>query len=134
FLSWDEGRAWSAGSLPRAAALTTFASASVGYAEAPASCGEQLWKTADGGFTWSRLAGTCASSYSSLDFLDAGTGWTATGVRGYDYGSGIRPGPLLIRRTDDSGATWRTVFRTTKWLPDTRLHFTDGRQGWAVPG
>jgi photosystem II stability/assembly factor-like uncharacterized protein len=131
-VSRDDGRIWSARSLPRAAALTTFPSASVGYAEAPTSCGEQLWKTSDGGFSWRPLAGTCASSYSSLDFIDQRTGWTATGVPGYDYGTGIRPGPLVIRRTDDGGATWRTVYRSTKWLADTRLHFTDGRRGWAV--
>lgn len=131
-VSRDDGRSWSARSLPRAAALTTFPSASVGFAEAPTSCGEQLWKTVDGGFSWSPLAGTCAPSYSSLDFLDRRTGWAATGVRGYDYGSGIRPGPLLIRRTDDGGGTWTTVYRSTRWLADTRLHFTDGRHGWAV--
>jgi photosystem II stability/assembly factor-like uncharacterized protein len=131
-VSRDDGGIWSARSLPRAAALTTFPSASVGYAEAPTSCGEQLWKTSDGGFSWRRLVGTCASSYSSLDFIDQRTGWTATGIRDYDYGTGIRPGPLVIRRTDDGGATWRTVYRSTKWLADTRLHFTDGRRGWAV--
>lgn len=139
-VSRDEGRTWSARSLPPKAQLTKFPSASVGYTEVPASCGEQIWKTVDGGASWSPLAGTCAVSYSSLDFIDARTGWAASGSRGYDYGSGIKLGPLVIRRTDDGGATWTTVYRTTmslsgrttKWLADTRLHFTDKRHGWAV--
>jgi photosystem II stability/assembly factor-like uncharacterized protein len=132
-VSRDGGRTWSARSLPRGAALTTFASAEVGFTVARTSCGRQIWKTTDGGGTWRPLPITCARSYSSLEFVDAQTGWAATGVRDYDYGSELEAGPVLIRRTDDGGATWRTVSRVTRWqLPDTRLHFADSRHGWAV--
>jgi photosystem II stability/assembly factor-like uncharacterized protein len=131
-LSTDAGQTWFPRSLPRGASLTVFPAASVGYAEAPTSCGKQIWRTVDGGLTWSPLPGTCASSYSSLDFLDRRIGWAATGIRGYDEGSGTPRGRLLIRRTDDGGTTWTTVFRSRRWLADTRLHFTDTRNGWAV--
>jgi photosystem II stability/assembly factor-like uncharacterized protein len=130
--STDMGRTWFPRSLPRGASLTVFPSATVGYAEAPTSCGKQIWQTVDRGVTWSPLPGTCASSYSSLDFLNQRIGWAATGIRGYDEGSGTPRSGLLIRGTADGGASWTTVYRSNSWLADTRLHFTDARNGWAV--
>ena len=63
---------------------------------------------------------------------DIRIGKIRTGVVGFDFESGGRPGPLLVRRTDDGGASWTTVYRPHRWLEDTNLHFSDRRRGWAV--
>ena len=139
--SADEGRTWTSRPLPAGAsrsapfaeAVSAFPTASVGYAAASASCGERLFKTTNGARSWTPLPGTCASSYSSIDFLDERTGWAVTGI---PYDGNDTPfneaGRLLIRFTDDGGASWMTVYRGPSWPVDTRLYFTDPRHGWAV--
>jgi photosystem II stability/assembly factor-like uncharacterized protein len=59
-------------------------------------------------------------------------GWTVTGVPGFDFGSGVKVEPIVVRRTEDGGATWTTASRPRKWLADTSLHFGDRDHGWAV--
>jgi photosystem II stability/assembly factor-like uncharacterized protein len=149
----DEGRTWTARALPARAvrltrdargesAVTAFPTASVGYAAGAARCGERLFKTTNGARSWTPLAGTCTSSYSSIDFLDEQTGWAATGFSPYaSVGEARATGRLLIRFTDDGGASWSTVYRgphetvaaqNGSWPIDTQLHFTDPQHGWAV--
>ncbi len=134
----DAGRHWVRQSLPRGIAFADFASARVGYAAARGDgCAQQIWKTDGGGASWFPLAGTCARSYSSLDFLSERVGYAATGVRVYDLAA-VSPNlpALVIKRTDDGGATWRTVHAISRgrraWPADTRLHFADAEHGWAV--
>ena len=137
YLSRDAGAHWVQRPLPAGIAFTEFASARVGYAAARGiDCAQQIWKTTDGSVRWFPLAGTCARSYSSLDFLGERTGYAATGLRAYDLGAVSDNLPLLvIKRTDDGGATWRTVYRISNslhaWPADTRLHFSDPAHGWA---
>lgn len=143
--SGDEGRTWTPRSLPNgprgpsglgpavtASAVTAFPSPSIGFVAAAAPCGEQLFETTDGAHSWAPLAGTCASSYSSIDFLDARTGWAVTGAP-FEHGPDLQiTGRPVIRFTDDGGATWKTVSRGNDWPLDTHLYFTDLQHGWAV--
>jgi photosystem II stability/assembly factor-like uncharacterized protein len=133
WISTNQGRSWSTRPLPAGSQLTTFVTARIGYTSSLARCGRELWKTTNGGSTWTPLPRTCAPTYSGLNFLTPRLGWSATGVSGYDTEGPVR-GPLVIRRTEDGGAHWATLYRSRsrKWLYDTRLHFTTPRDGWAV--
>src|SRR5205823_551967 len=98
------------------------------------TCRTRLWRSDDGGDTWTRLV-LCPRSYgfSAVDFLNARTGYVVGGNPYYLE----EPPALVVRRTDDGGASWRTVFvdrRRPRDKPFVHLQFVDARHGWAATG
>ncbi len=134
--SGDEGQTWNRRALPSGAtgrgwAVVAFPARLVGYAAGSAPCGEQIYKTTDGAQSWTPLPGTCDSSYSSIDFLNASTGWAVRGDPAVQD-DGAFTARVRVLFTDDGGRSWSTVYRGAAWPVNTRLLFGDRLHGWAV--
>ncbi len=96
-----------------------------------------LYATSDGGASWRPVAGTRAEGYqlSAVDFLNRKTGLL---IGGNPYYFEMPPG-LVVRRTDDGGVTWRTLFvdrrrSSIRGSPFVRLQLIDRRHAWAATG
>jgi hypothetical protein len=80
-----------------------------------ASCQGGVLSTSDGGATWRASTVPSVPFLTSVDFLDANTGW-AGNARYIDHcvGDASTPGacpePRTVQRTTDGGATWTTVY------------------------
>jgi len=87
----------------------------------------QLWRTEDGGATWTPLAGTCGPDYVDIALVTRRLLVTAQ-TYGYDL-----PGNV-IRRSRDGGATWQTLHEDGRrgWKSLERVSFSDASHGWAV--
>src|SRR5690349_4298726 len=68
-----------------------FTSDQVGYA---VGTGGAIYKTSDGGITWTALASNTTQTLYEVDFANNGTTGYAVGANG------------TIRKTTDAGATW----------------------------
>jgi len=126
----SDGATWRAVRTPRRTSIVRFATPSLGFAGArgfPCHHRSQLWRTEDGGATWSPLAGTCGPDYVDIDTVTERLLVTA---QTYGYES---PGNI-IRRSRDGGASWRTVHRDGRsgWKSLERVAFSDANHGWAV--
>jgi photosystem II stability/assembly factor-like uncharacterized protein len=125
----DAGRHWRRIAVPRRTSLVRFASRSVGFASAPATgCARkaQLWRTADGGQTWTPVAGTCGDPLVDLDVVSARVLFAA---HSGSWSKGRRRG--VVRRSDDGGLTWRTI-RRDPYQGILGLAFADARHAFAV--
>jgi photosystem II stability/assembly factor-like uncharacterized protein len=96
-----------------------------------------LYATSDGGESWRPVAGTRAEGYqlTAIDFLDRQTALLIGGNPNYFE----TPPGLVVRRTDDGGATWRTIFIDSRRGavgadPFVRLALVDRRHAWAATG
>src|SRR5439155_9066956 len=102
----DGGATWSMVTLPPGAEAVRCATALLGYAGASgSSCPtlSQLWRTADGGTTWSPVPGTCGPDYVDIDVVRPGLLVTAQ-TYGYEAGPSN-----LVRLSEDGGSTWRIL-------------------------
>ncbi len=131
----DGGRTWRRLPTPRGAYATgmDWLDPMHGYV----TDSQLLYATADGGASWRPVEGTQADGYqlSAVDFLDAKTGLL---VGGNPYYYETPPG-LVVRRTDDGGLTWRTLFAdrrpsAARGSPFVRLELDDRRSAWAATG
>ena len=74
-----------------------------------------IWRTSNGGPSWSFVNTVPLSGFFGADFIDANRGWAV----GYD-----------IFRTGDGGQSW--TFQLTPALPLRDVSFADAMSGWAV--
>lgn len=72
-----------------------------------------LYRTADGGLTWSMNAVPFGGGI--LDFLDTSNGWAMAGL-----GVGAGSNAIAIFQTTDGGATWNQVFINDPNAPNAR--------------
>ena len=80
--------------------------------------GENLFRTTDGGATWTPVY---PNGGYSIDFIDANHGWVLnTGGLGY--------------RTTDGGATWQQMLLPNQGFTPSilKLDFINQNDGWAV--
>jgi len=94
--------------------------------------GGRVYKTIDGGETWSGLE--CYSNLWSIYFTDIQHGWVTGWKRVYQF---PWPAPALvydsafIRKTFDGGATWMDCQVDARQAL-YRIFFTDQQRGWVV--
>jgi len=92
-------------------AQTAFA---FGYVPSPFA--QAYWmRTTDGGQHWTNLA-TSVSSGTSVDFIDANTGWMVGGN--------------VIQKSIDGGQNWTPQYSAAQTL--NAISFADAQHGWAV--
>lgn len=108
-LNWTESNTGITGDLWDVQFLNT----SVGYV----ASGNGMYKTVDGGSSWSRLP-TSTNAFYQIFFLDENTGWCG-GSSG------------MMRATADGGATWATQNSGTSWTI-YGIHFLSATTGFAV--
>jgi photosystem II stability/assembly factor-like uncharacterized protein len=129
FRSADAGRHWRRVGLPRGADLVRFAAPALGFASARgASCprARQLWRTVDGGRTWSAMPDTCGPPLAAVDVVSARLLFVAQA----DNDERAHP-RSVVRRSSDGGRSWRTLWRERR-RQIIRLDFVDARHGWLV--
>ena len=129
FLTEDAGRSWQRIAAPAGLVSVEPVSRDVAIAVAGAgSCrtGRQLWRTPDRGASWTPVAGTCAASFTAVDFVGP-VGYAATGHD--ENAHGFRS----LLATTDGGRSWTTRFRDGQafWPPISELTFANPRDGWA---
>ncbi len=80
--------------------------------------GGKILRTADGGFSWTRIPSGTSEALYRVRFVDAKRGW----ISGQDG---------IILHTEDGGLSWsRQQTNTNAYL--FSLHFVDAEFGWAV--
>ena len=125
----DAGRHWRRRALPRGAELVRFASGAVGFASARGvQCprASQLWRTGDGGRTWAPVPRTCGPPLADLDVVSERVLFAAhADPENFDRRFSV------VRRSDDGGLTWRTVWRD-HYRGILDLAFSDTRRVLAV--
>lgn len=90
----------------------------IGYlGEAPGGTG-QLYRSANGGKTWSLVLEESGSSFNQLHFIDEKHGWIAK-----TWG---------MHATTDGGGTWQSYDFTASLVMPYRLYFTDVNTGWTA--
>jgi photosystem II stability/assembly factor-like uncharacterized protein len=140
--SADGGAHWSQAGPPgwTATGGVAFATQSLAFATgnlrdiSPPSVSTKLWRSRDGGLTWSAVAGTqLAFGLNAIHFPDPLHGFAAGGnLAKYE----MRPSRGLLA-TSDGGRTWSVRYQspdTDISNPITRLHFFDTSHGWAAIG
>lgn len=138
----DGGRTWRHVSVPRGQfgpvqiARAVFPNPDTGWLVTVLG---QVWRTADGGETWTRASGFPPGSVQSLSFPNPDDGWAMVFLKA------MRPGPAAIRggftlvRTVDGGRVW-TVVTALAWPPPRRrfmpgtITFSSANRGWAFGG
>lgn len=119
----DTGLTWTAAARPPgnfyyfgAGSATT----SAWFQIQPPTCGATVFRTSDGGRTWTALPATLPrNDFHAICFVDDRTGWLG-GVDG------------RLARTRDGGATWETL-RAPGSTDFTRLFFATAERGWTAP-
>jgi photosystem II stability/assembly factor-like uncharacterized protein len=129
FLTRDGGGTWRRIAAPAGLVSVEPVSHDVAIAIAGArscSSGRQLWRTTDRGGSWTPLTGTCAASFTAVDFSGP-VGYAATGHD--ENAHGFRS----LLATTDGGRSWTTRFRDGQafWPPISELRFATPRDGWA---
>ena len=117
-----------------------------------------VFKSVDGGATWTSQPSGSMSDLLAVHFLDASTGWAVgkigtvlksvdggatwtpqqsgsradlTGVQFVDTNTGWVVGGGIMRKTVDGGATWKPqTIDTSEGV--YALHYVDANRGWAV--
>jgi photosystem II stability/assembly factor-like uncharacterized protein len=100
----------------------------------------KIFRTADGGTTWSQISEPGPTSFSpccpTLDFIDANHGWLIyNDSQALAVGTGFT-GKLM--QTSDGGAHWTAlpdlpaVAAQRPFFTDTSVHFIDTHTGWYV--
>ncbi|MDQ2983049.1 MAG: hypothetical protein M3R70_03850 [Actinomycetota bacterium] len=132
----DGGQTWRPLPTPRDATTVRFSTRSLAFAGARGSttCPGlfQLWRSADGGSTWLPVAGTCGASVNDIEFVPPKTVFIGlSDAFGPEVETGWR---TTIRRSDDGGSTWQTVFTDPRgrWPGVDRISFADANHGWAI--
>ncbi len=121
----DGGRSWRTLRLPPAAGLVRFATPDLGFAAAH----DCLWRTLDGGASWSRLSATCDRPFTDIEIASDGSVFTAQAESW--PAAADRPGSI-VRRSLDGGRTWEELFSGRRWPAVSRLVFQDAERGWVV--
>jgi len=140
--SVDGGDHWSQIGPPnwRATGGLAFATPTLAFATGylsstdPAILSSRLWRSRDGGQTWSAVPGTqLPFGLNAIDFPDPVHGFAAGGnLAKYE----MRPWRGLLA-TSDGGRTWSVRYQSPdadRSNPITRLHFIDANHGWGVIG
>ena len=140
--SVDGGDHWSQVGPPnwRATGGLAFATPTLAFATGylsstdPAILSSRLWRSRDGGQSWSAVPGTqLPFGLNAIDFPDPVHGFAAGGnLAKYE----MRPWRGLLA-TSDGGRTWSVRYQSPdadRSNPITRLHFIDANHGWGVIG
>jgi len=100
----DGGRSWVSVLLPEAGTPGGVLVADPSLPDVLYCFGERIWRTADGGVTWTVVAdGPPTSSHVAVSPTDPRTFWVASGS-----------GTPVVWRSRDEGATWKTVLVRTQ--------------------
>ncbi|MFL6253899.1 MAG: WD40/YVTN/BNR-like repeat-containing protein [Pyrinomonadaceae bacterium] len=91
---------------------------------------QALYKTADGGMRWERVAPTLPadSRLSSFSFADAGRGWLAVVTRTYNE-RGDSATSSLVMATADAGRTWTVQAKFPEEVEVFRVRFLNADEG-----
>ena len=100
-----------------------FTNGSTGYA-----VGGEIYKTIDGGSTWTALTGM-NNNLMSAYFINANTGYAVGSTYISSGGSTFEEG--FIMKTNNGGLTWSTLSCISEF-PLLATYFTDTSQGYAV--
>ncbi len=123
--SYNEGDNWEIISYPELGGILNgvFVSQDIGWILGWKGFNRYLWKTTDGGITWTeQLADTNGLYLASIDFISPDCGWVTAGASG------------LIFKTFTGGSQWDTLFVD---IPYSRLQdicFPSESNGWGVGG
>lgn len=119
-------------SLPNAAGQTVrdvqMVSDTVAYAITPTN----IYRTSDGGATWTTTGKPPVDGYYALYFTSTTTGF----VCGGSLSRVVDPRPVLsfIYQTTDSGNTWTARYSVTNRWPIRNIYFADTTTGYALTG
>jgi photosystem II stability/assembly factor-like uncharacterized protein len=129
----DGGAHWRAGALPRPAQALCFESAARGWL----SDGAAVWRTDDGGASWTVVWASPAAEAAAgppgpgftaaLACTDNGVVWALFEVPG-----GMSQVGWALYRTADAGATWSPLAAAAQFFPQTGAPHTQG--GWSRVG
>ena len=109
------GTTWTAAPWPGELRDLVLVNAQTGWAVGP----NEIYKTADGGVTWTAQISGVGWNLIGVDFVDSQNGW-AVGVSG------------TVLRTADGGVTWTPCTPTTPGL--AAVQFLDAQTGYVVNG
>lgn len=120
----DAGRTWRRIRPPRFATVVRFATPRLGYAG-----GRCIWRTLDGGASWTRMDNTCGPPVADLD----PHGSIVAAAQSFPWQADVQP-RNVVRVSVNAGVTWQvaTDVRGTRWPSLARVHFADRRHGWAI--
>ena len=128
WVSTNQGRSWKTvrGPLkkPRYGRVD-FVSSKVGFAY---TAGGRIWRTANGGRTWSELLGAGTSLVQDLAMADARNGYLTIGSFPGAEGRGS------VLRTSDGGATWRPQLISAVGITQIEAPGADSAFSLAAPG
>ena len=118
----DAGQSWKTTTIPSLSLPSTFfVNINVGWIVGELYGGPNIFKTTDGGTTWSPSGNTFSGYGFSIFFADENNGWTT--------GTNLRDEHTMIKTTD-GGASWFGQDIPSSALSD--LYFVNKNTGWAV--
>ncbi len=91
-----------------------------------------LWRSTDGGATWSKSTFPCDRWIRDMTFVDADHGWiVANDMPGAPYIPGVTTTGAIVLRTSDGGRTWQTTDLSNE-IELTAVTFADALHGWVL--
>lgn len=89
-----------------------------------------MYKTEDGGNTWTQLFTKTTADIEGMYFTDANTGWVAFSSGGSIVNGVMQDSPASLKKTIDGGATFNTIFSSDK-SGIKKIIMVDANNGYA---